>query len=760
MRRAPFLFIFFLSGFAALVYQTIWQRLLTLFSGADVFSITIVVAAFMAGLGFGSLAGGHIADRLRGRGLVVAFALCELAIAAFAVGSATIYYDWLYTRLGAQAWSRGAVAAIVFGVTLWPTFLMGMSLPLAARLVTPDPARPSRWLAVLYGWNTLGAACGSWATVLWLLPQYDLRTCVQIGAACSAACGLGALGLWATRRPGDPGETGTAIALPTVIARETTTEPAMAWRTWLSLYALAGFTALSLEILWFRIFGIALKSNSRTFGALLGIFLAGIALGALAARATRLQTDRPKRAFLLLQAAIPLVAAGLIGLLLASIGRINLMDPLTNYLGSTQPPGARTIASGMLLLLYGTVPVALMLPSTLMMGFSFGLLHRAVQTDTVHLGRRVGWLQAANIVGSTLGALLTGLVLLEWLGTSGTLRLLVLCGIPFLALVERSRAQDRRLVAGALVAVLATAWWLPAGHGFWSRWHAADPSLTIAREDATGFVLLRDDPANGGTNVLLSGYSQSWLPYGSVHTLIGALPSMTHARPERVAVIGLGSGDTVFAIGGRDSTTHVDSIEIVRPQLAALRDLEMQGRYPALGMLLADPRVAYHFTDARAYLRGHVGQYDIIEADAIPPWAAYAGNLYSIEFFRLLGECLRDDGLAVTWTPTERVRASFLQAFPYVLMFRSVAIGSRSPIPFDPARISARMEDPFTKDYFRRGAVDLERALRSTLTETPTAYGPEFDRRPYADVNLDLFPQDEFARPYVTTLPGLGPKDR
>jgi hypothetical protein len=56
--------LFFTTGFAALVYQVVWQRTLTIFSGADVHSATVVVAAFMAGLGCGSLVGGHLADRL------------------------------------------------------------------------------------------------------------------------------------------------------------------------------------------------------------------------------------------------------------------------------------------------------------------------------------------------------------------------------------------------------------------------------------------------------------------------------------------------------------------------------------------------------------------------------------------------------------------------------------------------------------------------------------------------------------------------
>ena len=104
MARVIFVFVFVASGVAALIYQTIWQRMLTLFGGADVFSVTIVVAAFMGGLGFGHLAGGHLADRLDGRHRLIAFAACEIAVALFAIASPWIYYDWLYVRLGALNW--------------------------------------------------------------------------------------------------------------------------------------------------------------------------------------------------------------------------------------------------------------------------------------------------------------------------------------------------------------------------------------------------------------------------------------------------------------------------------------------------------------------------------------------------------------------------------------------------------------------------------------------------------------------------------
>ena len=216
-----FLFVFFVSGFAALLYQIIWQRMLTFFGGADVYAVTIIVSAFMGGLGFGSLAGGHLADRLSARGRLLAFALCELAVAVFATFSAAIYYDGLYVGLGASAMPRAVMAAIIFLVTLWPTFFMGMSLPLLATAMTQDARQPARWVPILYGWNTLGAACGSLFASAILFRTVDFVTSVRIGAALSFGCAAAALvgARYVTRRaPAEPGV--PAGAEPALTARE------------------------------------------------------------------------------------------------------------------------------------------------------------------------------------------------------------------------------------------------------------------------------------------------------------------------------------------------------------------------------------------------------------------------------------------------------------------------------------------------------------------------------------------------------------
>src|SRR5436305_14412780 len=75
--------VFFVSGFAALLYQVIWQRLLVFFSGADVYAVTLIVTTFMAGLGLGNLRGGYLADRFSRRTYLLMFVAAEVALKSF-----------------------------------------------------------------------------------------------------------------------------------------------------------------------------------------------------------------------------------------------------------------------------------------------------------------------------------------------------------------------------------------------------------------------------------------------------------------------------------------------------------------------------------------------------------------------------------------------------------------------------------------------------------------------------------------------------
>ncbi|MFI5184822.1 MAG: fused MFS/spermidine synthase, partial [Vicinamibacteria bacterium] len=290
--RSPrlLLILFFGSGFAALLYQMVWQRLLTLFGGADVYSVTIIVASFMAGLGFGSLAGGHIADRLGLRGRFLAFAGAELAVALFAFVSVPLLHDVLYARIAPMALSRLATAGILLVTLLWPTFFMGMSLPLLAKAVSLRDSPPEAWIGTLYGANTLGAAAGSLVTVWVLARTVGFPRAVEWGALLNLTCAAGgcAMAARAPRRDAEHVEERSAETADEPVAPRT-----FSFGAWTLVYALSGFIALSLEILWFRILGVILKSNSFTFATLLAIYLTGVGGGALLGIRSGRRASRP-----------------------------------------------------------------------------------------------------------------------------------------------------------------------------------------------------------------------------------------------------------------------------------------------------------------------------------------------------------------------------------------------------------------------------------------------------------------------------------
>ena len=754
--------VFFASGFAALLYQVIWQRFLILFSGADVHSVTIIVAAFMGGLGAGSLAGGHLADRLGPQRSLWMFAAAEVGVGLFGVASKALYYDLLYTRYGYLAAAPATAAVVLFASLLIPTMLMGLSLPLLARALTPTVSVSGRVIGSLYGWNTLGAASGAFVATWLLLPRLGLEGSLWIGAAANFSCAAAALALGAPR---------VSAAAPPLDddgnpPQHPATADVLSFRTWVFVYALTGFIALALEIVWFRLLGVMLKSTAFTFGTLLAIYLAGLGLGsALAARRVARST-RPGATFLALQYGITVYAA------LSTVGLMALLDAghpikLVRYLGEYDPVDVyarfeqlRMAAAGGdsltafvdFAILYLVVPAALVGVPTIMMGACFPFLQRATQIDLPHIGRRLGALLAANIGGGVAGATIAGLFLLPIFGSAGSLKALVGLGAllawPLMRVIFRDRA-GATMAAGvaATAASIALALTMPDAERLWARLHSASPAQVLFAEDAAGLSLLKAERGTfaGPIGVYVNGLGQSWIPFGNIHTVLGALPVLLHPHPREVAIIGLGSGDTVFAAAARAETVRVTCVEIIAKQRDTLARLTRIQSYPGLVALLADPRVEHHAGDGRAYVQHAGRRFDVIEADALRPTSAFAGNLYSQEYFELLRRGLTTGGLAVTWAPTERIRQTFASVFPHVLALGDIYIGSDAPIGFDPAVLRARAQR--AHGYFAAAGIDIESLLSPYLESPPTVFGPG-DQRTVTGLNTDTFPRDEFALPY------------
>ena len=184
--------LFFLSGFAALLYQVVWQRVLFSVYGIDITSVTVIVTVFMLGLGVGSLAGGALSRRMARKALPL-FAVLEAGIGLFGFFSLPLF-DLVTEHT--LALSRVATGLVAFGLLLVPTTLMGATLPLLVSHATARSHNVGKSVGALYFANTLGAALGAAGASLLLLGLFGLSTTVHAAAAINVLLVAGVWFVW------------------------------------------------------------------------------------------------------------------------------------------------------------------------------------------------------------------------------------------------------------------------------------------------------------------------------------------------------------------------------------------------------------------------------------------------------------------------------------------------------------------------------------------------------------------------------------
>jgi predicted membrane-bound spermidine synthase len=192
--------VFLVSGFAALLYQIVWQRSLFAIYGINVEAVTVVVTAFMVGLGVGSLVGGAVSRDPR-RPALALFGLVELAIGAFGLVSLPLL-GWVGART--LQLSFAATALVTFLVVLVPTLLMGSTLPLLTAHLVRRSHNVGRSLGRLYCVNTLGSSLAALAAVMFLMGALGQRGVVTLAAALNLLVGAGALALHVAGRGRTP----------------------------------------------------------------------------------------------------------------------------------------------------------------------------------------------------------------------------------------------------------------------------------------------------------------------------------------------------------------------------------------------------------------------------------------------------------------------------------------------------------------------------------------------------------------------------
>ncbi len=193
-----------LSGLAAMAYENIWTRVLTMIVGTTVYAFTTMLAAVLTGLVLGSWL--FLVWRPRYPALMLAAA--QVAIGLWVL-AATPHFDQVpFVFLKVFTWTQhnwvlfqGARFVLLALLLIVPTTLMGLSFPLAAQLVVRRAGETGQRIGGLYGFNSMGAIAGSFLGGFVLSPFVGLQKGMVIGAMVNILAGLVLLACAARLRP-------------------------------------------------------------------------------------------------------------------------------------------------------------------------------------------------------------------------------------------------------------------------------------------------------------------------------------------------------------------------------------------------------------------------------------------------------------------------------------------------------------------------------------------------------------------------------
>lgn len=773
--------LFFLSGAAALVYQVVWVRSLTLVFGGSHLAVTAVLSIFMTGLAIGAYVVGRRVDRVT-RPLRL-YGWLELGIATSALLFIALMkmYPAIYVALARgrdDATVYLTVVRLLFSAValLLPTMLMGGTLPVLSRFAAGQPENLRNHLSFLYGFNTLGSVLGALLAGFVFLPVFSVSTTLYIAIFTNALIGLASLALQrrAERisQPGarvEPPAPGTAGPIPA--ESRSRGSQVVLWGIGVS-----GFCALGYEVLWTRVLTIGVGASVYGFTIMLVAFLTGIALGSKAYgvvgkvfSGARPDASRYVAWFGITQVAIS-VTALLVTVYLRDIPANAVR--LQGYFFGTELGSfrGRTWANFSLAFFYMLVPA-------MFMGAAFPLAGEVVARERRAVGRAVGDVLASNTVGAILGAALSGLVMIPLFGIERSLQILVVLnlglGVFVLASLQRSRwlAAATATCAVGIIGLLAVN---QSALRIWDRHYFAifrsnQPeafrTAEMVREAVQNTdVLYYAEGAESIVSVIrVKGGEQAFVTNGRVEAssylqgqqvqyALGHLPMLLTSNPKRVLVVGMGSGMTAGATAVHPGVERVTLVEI-EPQVAGVaRTFERYNH-----RVLENPKVRVVLNDGRNFLLTTDETFDVITADPIHPWFRGAGSLYAREYFQLAGRHLRPGGVIAQWLPlyelTPQDLASivktFQQQFSHTMLwlthFDSVMLGSNSPFAIDEVDLQRRIEQTEISG-------DLRRVMMGSASDVLGYFmmGTDGMKRfaQNGTLNTDDHPYLEFSAPY------------
>ncbi len=749
--RAVFYALFVASGFAGLIYESVWTHYLKLYLGHAAYAQSLVLIVFMGGMALGAGLCARVSTRLRNP--LAAYAAIEAAIGVCALVFHELFValtDWSYASLlpalGAGGPALSAKLALSCALILPPSVLLGATFPLMSAGLVRASGAPGESVAMLYFSNSLGAAAGVLASgfvlIAWVGLPGTLRTAGIINLLLAVVVALLA-------RP-----MRTVPSLPT--RSEAGAAPA---RLLLYVAFLTGLASFIYEICWIRMLSLVLGASTHSFELMLSTFILGLALGGLAVRRLVDSVASPERLLGWVQVAMALFALATLPVYDRSF---ELMEFLLQGL-------ARTEAGYLFFNLSGQgISALIMLPATFCAGMTLPLITGALLRRGAG-ERAIGQVYAANTLGAIAGVLIAVHIGLPLLGLKGTLILGALIdaglGLMLLARFAPQRGPIAAVAVACLLAFVPVAALfelnpnkMTAGvfrHATLSS--SADARILFNRDGKTATVHLVG--YGDATSIRTNGKSDGSInlnpdgPRGSdeiTMVLTGILPLALKPEAKSAAVIGIGTGLTTHALLQSMTLESVETVEIEAAMAEAAR-----GFAPRNSSAFADPRGRILIDDAKTFFSTRNRRYDILVSEPSNPWVSGVSSLFTREFYARIRNYLTAGGILVQWFQLYEIDASLLasvmqalgEAFPHYAIYAPsdhdvLILASMDPLPSAPK--AALFEQAALAQELRKvqvlGPGDLDARYlgsRATLEPLFASYGmpANSDYYPVLDLN-------------------------
>jgi spermidine synthase len=696
------------SGTAALIFQVLWIKQLSLIVGVDVYAVTTGVSAFFAGLALGGLLIGRLVDRVQRplrlySALEIGVALIGVA-ATIALAHTAPVFAKLEMKSGLLAW------ALVFVLVGVGPFLMGGTLPAIVRSLALQADQIGSGGGSMYAANTAGAIIGALISSFFLIPAFGIQ-----GTALAAA-GIGVLaatgGLWLDR----------LVPHPRAVEKLKSAPLTNAAIVAILLYAFAGGLALGYEVVWSQSLVLFMSTRSFAFSVMLATYLSGLALGAALFARLADRVGDPWAMF---------------GLLIASAGLVALLE--FSFLGRWLPE-LQTIGEHAVLDLtesrlagmcarFAIAAVCIVLVPTVLLGAAFPAALKLI-VDSEHVGRDIGKVVALNTIGGIAGTVVTGFLLVPRFGLVKTLAILAVAA-ALLGLLAALRGPSvwrgaRWGTIAIAVTTMGAAVLTPSDRLASMYFGTRGGTMVFYKEGRGGTVAVLEQTAGQKRfrRLYIQGVSNSGdaMPSLRYMRLQALLPLIIHGgEPKSTLVIGLGTGitsGTLLRFPGLEKRVVAELLPEVL-QAAA----NFQGNFGAA----TDPKLDIRLRDGRRELLSNEQTYDLITLEPPPPSAAGVVNLYSSDFYKLARARLNPGGLVAQWLPlptqndgdTQSLVRSFLDIYPHVSLWTTelhemLLIGSLAPLDLYVPRIIERFNRPEVAAALREVGISSPQALMGT----------------------------------------------